>query len=447
MTPQHVPQDETQEDTLSHGRVLKIAGPVVISNATVPILGAVDTGVVGQLGEAAPIAAVGVGAIAITGVYWLFGFLRMGTAGLTAQATGAKDRGETAALLTRATSIGLIAGLLIVLCQIPLISLALYLVPGSPEVEELAHGYMQIRIFSAPAAIAIYALTGWLIGQERTGQVLLIQFWMNGLNIVLDLWFVLGLGWGVDGVAFATFLSEWSALALALWLCRDVLRTPAWRAWSRVYERGKMLRFATLNRDILLRSAMLEAVFMSFLFLGARFGDVTLAANQVLLQFLHITAYSMDGFAISAESLVGQAMGAGSRKRVRRAAFITSIWGVICVVVTATVFALFGPMIIDIMTTSTEVRSEARGYLVYMVLAPLVGCAAWMLDGIFIGATRSRDMRNMMAISAIIYFASLIVLMPAFGNHGLWLALLVSFIARGITLGLRYPALERSAGL
>lgn len=431
---------------LTHKRVLTVALPVVLSNATVPILGAVDTGVVGQMGLAAPIGAVGIGAIALTAIYWIFGFLRMGTAGLTAQATGAGRKGEVSALLSRGMIIGLFAGFIIMALQVPLIWLALQTAPASREVETLAQSYMGIRIYGAPAAIGIYAVTGWLIGLERTRGVLIVQLWMNGLNIVLDLWFVLGLGWGVEGVAIATLIAEWSGLLLGLWLCRDALKTPAWKDWPRVFERAQMILFARVNRDILLRSVMLQAIFMSFVFLGARFGDVTLAANHVLLQFLEITAFSMDGFAITAETLVGQSMGARSVARVRRAAVLTSFWGLITVLCTATAFALFGPWIIDVMTTSPEVRAEARVYLPYMVAAPLVGCAAWMLDGIFFGATRSADMRNMMALSAVIYVIALLILMPLVGNHGLWLALLISFIARGITLGWKYPALERAAG-
>jgi MATE family multidrug resistance protein len=431
---------------LTHKRVLTVALPVVLSNATVPILGAVDTGVVGQMGLAAPIGAVGIGAIALTAIYWIFGFLRMGTAGLTAQATGAGRKGEVSALLSRGMIIGLFAGFIIMALQVPLIWLALQTAPASREVETLAQSYMGIRIYGAPAAIGIYAVTGWLIGLERTRGVLIVQLWMNGLNIVLDLWFVLGLGWGVEGVAIATLIAEWSGLLLGLWLCRDALKTPAWKDWPRVFERAQMILFARVNRDILLRSVMLQAIFMSFVFLGARFGDVTLAANHALLQFLEITAFSMDGFAIAAETLVGQSMGARSVARVRRAAVLTSFWGLITVLCTATAFALFGPWIIDVMTTSPEVRAEARVYLPYMVAAPLVGCAAWMLDGIFFGATRSADMRNMMALSAVIYVIALLILMPLVGNHGLWLALLISFIARGITLGWKYPALERAAG-
>lgn len=438
---------ETDLIPLTHGRVLKVALPVVISNATVPILGAVDTGVVGQMGLAAPIGAVGIGAIALTAIYWIFGFLRMGTAGLAAQAEGAGDREEVTALLSRALMIGLGAGLAITALQVPLIWLALQTAPASEEVEGLARSYMQIRIFGAPAAIGIYAVTGWLIAQERTRGMLMVQLWMNGLNIVLDLWFVLGLGWGVEGVAVATLIAEWSGLVLALWLCRDAVRSPGFRNWPRVFERARMLRFASVNRDILIRSVLLQGIFMSFVFLGARFGDVTLAANHVLLQFLEITAYSMDGFAIAAETLVGQSMGARSAARVRRAALMTSFWGMVTVILTALCFALVGGAVIDLMTTSPEVRAEARVYLPYMVAAPLVGCAAWMLDGIFIGATRSADMRNMMALSAVVYVAALWVLMPLFGNHGLWMALLISFIARGATLLARYPSLERAARL
>ena len=430
---------------LTHRRVLTVALPVVLSNATVPILGAVDTGVVGQMGLAAPIGAVGIGAIALTAIYWIFGFLRMGTAGFTAQAHGAGRKGEVAALLSRAMIIGLCAGFMIVALQFPLMWLALQTAPASAEVETMARSYMGIRIYGAPAAIGIYALTGWMIGLGRTRSVLIVQLWMNGLNIVLDLWFVLGLEWGVEGVAIATLIAEWSGLLLGLWLCRDALNTPAWKDWPRVFERAQMVRFARVNRDILLRSVMLQGIFMSFVFLGARFGDVTLAANHVLLQFLEITAYAMDGFAIAAETLVGQALGARSVARVRRAALMTSFWGLISVILTASAFAFFGPWIIDLMTTAPDVRIEARAYLPYMIAAPLVGCAAWMLDGIFIGATRSADMRNMMALSAVIYVIALLILMPMIGNHGLWVALLISFVARGITLGARYPSLKRAA--
>ncbi|MEL6799575.1 MAG: MATE family efflux transporter [Pseudomonadota bacterium] len=437
--------DVADPGPLTHRRVLHIAIPIVVSNATVPILGVVDTGVVGQLGEAAPIGAVGIGAIILTGIYWIFGFLRMGTVGLTSQALGAGDRAEADALLTRALMIGAAAGMFFILFQIPVFALAFLIAPASAEVESLARDYMAIRVLSAPAAIALYGITGWLIAAERTRAVLLIQVAMNGLNILLSFWFVLGLGWGVEGVATATLIAEWSGLALGLWCCRDAVARPHWLDWPRVFDGARLRNMASVNTDILIRSVLLQVIFMSFLFLGSDFGDVQLAANQILLQFLYVTAYAMDGFAFAAETLVGRAMGARRRAALRRASQLTGLWGLITVTALAALFALFGAMSIDIMTTAPDVRAEARSYLIYMVLAPFIGVAAWMFDGIFIGATRTRDMRNMMALSAVIYALALVVLIPPFGNHGLWLALLISFAARGITLGLRYPALEAAA--
>lgn len=432
-------------ERVTHRRVLKIAVPIVISNVTVPILGAVDTGVVGQIGLAAPIGAVGLGAIVLSAFYWFFGFLRMGTVGLTAQAVGADHHSEVAALLTRGLLIGAGAGVAVIVLQWPLFWLAFQVSPASPEVETLARSYMRIRIWSAPAAIALYAITGWLIAQERTRAVLAIQVWMNGLNVLLDLWFVLGLGWGVEGVAIATFLAEWTGAAFALWLCRSAFLKPDWRNWAQVFDKLRWVRMIKLNADILLRSMLLEAIFVSFLFLGSGLGDVTLAANQVLLQFLMITAYGLDGFAFAAEALVGNAMGAKKRAVLRRSAVLASGWGFATCVPLTLIFALFGPNIIDLMAKAPEVQAAARTYLPYLLAVPILGCGAFMLDGIFIGATRSRDMRNMMVVSFAVYVLCVAVTLPNLGNHGLWISLLVSFVVRGITLGLRYPALERGA--
>ena len=433
------------KDIVTHRRVLNVAIPIVISNATVPILGAVDTGVVGQIGLAAPIGAVGLGAIILSAFYWVFGFLRMGTVGLTAQAVGNEDRAEVAALLTRGLLIGAGAGVAIIAVQMPLFWGALALSPGSEDVEGLAQTYMAIRIWSAPAAISLYAITGWLIAQERTRAVLVLQVWMNGLNIVLDLWFVLGLTWGVEGVAFATVLAEWSGAALGLWFCRAIFAGQHWRNWAQVFDRLRWVRMMQVNSDILIRSLLLQAIFVTFMFLGADQGDATLAANQVLMQFLMITAFGLDGFAFAAEALVGQAMGAKQREVLRRGALLTSFWAMIVSLALTVVFAASGPAIIELMAKAEDVQRVARVYLPYVVLAPITGCAAFMLDGIFIGATRSRDMRNMMAVSFVIYVIAVVMLVPWLGNHGLWLALLISFVVRGVTLGLRYPALERAA--
>jgi len=427
---------------LTHRRVLRIAVPIVLSNATVPILGAVDTGVVGQMGAAAPIGAVGIGAVILTGIYWIFGFLRMGTTGLVAQAKGAGDAGETGALLTRGLMFGAAAGLVLIVLQTALFWAAFMLAPASQEVEDLARSYLVVRIWGAPAAIGIYAVTGWLIGMERTRGVLILQVWMNGLNVVLDLWFVLGLGWGVPGVALATLIAEWSGLAMGLWLCRAAFRGPQWRDWPRVFDPVRLKRMLAVNGDIMIRSILLTGSFMSFLFLAADLGDVTLAANQVLLQFLQITASALDGFAFAAEALVGAAVGARNRGDLRRAAFIASQWGVGGAAVLGLTFWLAGGAVIDLMTTSEAVRAEARAYLPWVAAAPLLGIAAWMYDGIFIGATWTREMRNAAIHATGIYILALLILLPWLGNHGLWLSLMILNVARAVTLGLRYPGLE-----
>ncbi|MCO6383609.1 MATE family efflux transporter [Oceanicola sp. 502str15] len=445
MTAHPAAEAEGAARPVTHRRILHIAVPIVISNATVPILGAVDTGVVGQLGDPVPIGAVGIGAIILTSIYWLFGFLRMGTVGLTSQAEGAGDTAEVSALLVRALLIAGAGGALLILAQWLLFAGAFALSPASAEVEAAARSYMAIRIWSAPGAIAVYGITGWLIAKERTRGVLVVQLWMNLTNIALDLLFVLVLDWGVNGVAVATFIAEWSGAAVGLWLCRDGFGGGHWKNRALIFDPARLLHMANVNTNILLRTLMLEAIFVSFLFLGARFGDVKLAANQILLQLLFITAYALDGFAFSAEVFVGQAYGRKSPAAVRRGAVMTSLWGFGTGGALGLVFLAFGPLIIDVMTTAPGVREAARGHLFWMVLAPFVGAASWMFDGIYIGATRSRDMRDMMFLSLLCYLVALAVLVPWLGNHGVWAALLVSFAARGVFMGWRYPALERDA--
>ena len=423
-----------------------MAIPIVLANATIPILGAVDTAVVGQLGLAVPIGAVGIGAIIITAIYWLFGFLRMGTTGLTAQAIGSGDKPETSALLVRGVIIGFTAGLILIIAQVPIFLGALQLSPASIEVESLAQKYLQIRVYSAPAAIALFGITGWLIAKEKTRAVLLLQLVLNGINIALDLVFVLKLGWGVEGVAIATLIAEWSGLIFGLWLAREGFNNGYWKNWLQIFDRVRLIQMAKVNSDIMIRSILLEISFVSFLFLGSSFDDATLAANQVLIQFLNITAYALDGFAFAAEALVGQALGAKNRPLFRRAVVMTSQWGLGSVILMALAFFVFGNSIINIMTTAQDVRTVGYEYLPWMVIAPLAGAAAWMLDGIFIGATRTADMRNMMFISFCIYLIALAILLPKYGNHGLWASLIIFSLARGITLGFKYPRLEASVG-
>ena len=429
---------------ITNKRVLTIAIPIVLSNITIPILGAVDTAVVGQLGKAAPVAAVGVGAIIITSFYWLFGFLRMGTTGLVAQAVGSKDESEVRAYLLRALILGLLAGLFIFLLRTPLMELGLWISPASSDVEELAQKYISIRVWSAPAAIGLYGIVGWLIALERTKSVLFLQFFMNGVNVLLDIWFVLVLNWGVQGVAIATVIAEVSALILGLLICYDRFKDKSWPTLRIVFSIARLKNMLSINLDILLRSIILEVIFVSFLLYGGKFGDVKLAANQVLLQFLHIAAHGLDGFALAAETLVGQAFGKKDRSILRKSIIVSSKLAFLLSCIMAISFLLFGSSLIDLMTTAENVRLEAKSYIIFITLVPILGVSAYMLDGIFIGATKTKDMRNMMFITLIFYVIAVLLLVPYFQNTGLWSALLISFIVRGATLAFRYPSLEKS---
>ena len=430
--------------TISNRRVLAIALPIVLSNATVPILGAVDTGVIGQLGQAAPIGAVGIGAIILASIYWVFGFLRMGTSGLVAQAHGAGDRVEVGAHLVRALAIAFAAGFVLILLHPLLFGAAFRLAPASAEVETLAMRYLSIRIWGAPATIALYAITGWLIAMERTRGVLALQLLQNGLNVGLDLLFVLGFGWGVSGVAVATLIAEYAGLGLGLWFCREALRAALRQ--TGLFARDRLTRLLRVNTDIMIRSVLLQGSFTTFMFMAAGQGDVTLAANQVLLQFLEITAYGLDGFAFAAETLVGQAVGARRRDLLRRSVRVSTQWAVGGAVLLGLVFWLFGPSLIDLLTTSPEVRAEARLYLPWLVIAPVVGIASWMFDGIFIGATLTGQMRRAMIEAVAIYAIALLTLPGLMGNHGRWAALMVLNTARALTMARFYPQAEAAAG-
>jgi multidrug resistance protein, MATE family len=424
-------------------RILRLALPIVAANLSMPLLGAVDTGVVGQMGAAAPIGAVGLGAVILASVYWIFGFLRMGTTGLVAQAVGAGDLAESGAILTRGVMIGLVAGLVMVAGQAALVTGAFRIAPASPEVEALTRSYLSIRIWGAPATIALYALTGWLIATERTGSVLVLQLVMNGLNVVLDLWFVLGFGWGVEGVAVATLIAESAGFALGLWLCRAAFSGRQWRDWPRVFDRVRLARMWQVNADIMLRSVTLQGAMTAFLFTSAGLGDVTLAANQVLWQFMVLASYALDGFAFAAEALVGQAVGAGSVALMRRAAWRASLWAFAGGLLLACGFWGLGPWVIGIMTPVPEIQATALATLPFVIVLAVIGVGPYMLDGIFTGALGAREMRNTVMLAVAIYACLIWALVPIYGNPALWGALMVLNVLRAVFLGALYPRLER----
>ncbi|MEO1613938.1 MAG: MATE family efflux transporter, partial [Pseudomonadota bacterium] len=268
---------------------------------------------------------------------------------------------------------------------------------------------------------------------------------MNGLNIALDLLFVLGFEWGVEGVAIATLIAEWSGALLGLWLLRACFRGTAWRDRALILRADRLRRMMAVNGDILIRTLLLQTGFALFTIHSAGQGEVNLAANHVLMNFLFIIAHALDGFAFAAEALVGQSLGARNRAKLRRAALICGLWGMIVAGVLALAFLIGGPAIIEVITTAPDVRAAAMAYLLWLVASAPVSLPSFMLDGIFIGATRTREMRNAMIISLGVYLIALFTLPNLFGNHGLWAAMLIFFIARAVTLAVRYPALEAAA--
>ena len=433
-----------EKTPLTHRAILSIALPVMLSNISTPLIGVVDTGVVGQLPDPAYIGAVAVGSLIFSFVFWAFGFLRMGTTGFTAQAFGARDNSEIAASLGRALLIAFTVGIVLIALQWPVREAAFVLLEGSERVETLARSYFDIRIWAAPATLVNYALLGWFIGLGRTDIGLVLQLVLNLTNMALDALFVLGFGWDVRGVAFGTLISEWGAALIGLIIAIRYLRKFNVR-WSRknllILQRLK--RTIAVNSDIMIRSLALIFVFVWFMAQGAKQGNVILAANAVLMHLISVSAYFLDGLAFAAEGFVGRAIGSGHRAGLTAAAKMTTLWaGGVALFLSGTII-LFGTAFIDLLTIDEAVRNAARTYLPWAIGAPLLGVWAFQLDGIFIGATRSAEMRNAMLASFLVYMAAWWVLTPL-ANHGLWAALYVNYVARIGTLYYHYPALVRS---
>jgi multidrug resistance protein, MATE family len=429
---------------LTHKAVLAIAVPIMISNVSTPLIGIVNTAIVGRFPSPVYIGAVAVGALIFTFAFWGFGFLRMGTTGLTAQAFGAADNDELAAGLARALLIAAAAGLGLILLQVPIRECAFTLVGASPEVERLAREYFNVRIWSGPATLANYALLGWFIGLGRTNIGLVLQLVLNLTNMVLDAAFVLGFGWGVPGVALGTVYAEYIAAAVGIAIAlKHVRRFGGHWSLERILSRDKLKRAFVVNSDIMIRSLALIAAFGWFLAQGARQGNATLAGNSVLMQFVEVCAFFLDGFAFAAEALVGRAVGAAQRAGLITAARMTTIWAAGIAVVLTFVLFLFGQMFINALTVDISARAAARSFLPWAAAVPLLGVWAFQLDGIFIGATRTAQMRNAMLVSLAIFLVAWWLLAP-FGNTGLWAAFYVHYLARTGSLLYYYPGLVRS---
>ncbi|MEZ5923354.1 MAG: MATE family efflux transporter [Hyphomicrobiaceae bacterium] len=427
---------------VTHRAILTLAVPIILSNITTPLVGAVDTAVIGQLGVASLVGGVAIGATIFSLLFWTFGFLRLGTSGMTAQAFGRRDQPEIAATLQRALLVAVVAGAGLIALQWPIRLLVLWAIGGSPEVVDAAGAYFDVRIWSAPAAFVNFAILGWLVGLGRAGLAFLIELLLNVVNIALSVTLVLGMGWGVQGVAAATLVAEVVAALTGLVLARrELAATGGLAPWRIVLERRELWRVMAVNTDIMIRNFCLIAAFAFFTSQGARTDDITLAANAILFDIFGITAYFLDGFAHAAETFVGRSVGAREPDRLKEAVWLPTLWSGVLSLFAALATWLGGGLVVDLMTTNAEIRLVAREFLLWCALSPIAGFFAFQCDGIYIGATRTVDMRNMMILSLLLYLGAAWVLVPKLGNHGLWAALMIFLIARGVTLGWRLPAL------
>jgi multidrug resistance protein, MATE family len=416
----------------------------MVGNLTTPLIGIVSTIAIGRLGDATLLGGVAIASVIFDCLFWLFAFLRMSTVAFTAQALGAGETQELRALLIRGLVVAGLIGTALILLQIPLVAVLLSAMGGSESVTRAAKTYITVRIWSAPLALANYVVLGWLIGQARAKLALTVQIAINVINMAATVLLVLMLDAGIAGAATAAVIAEATGLVLGLLIARRLGVGQAAIPRAALLDRAKLMRMLAVNRDIMIRTASLISVFLFFTAQGARSGDITLAANAVLNNFLLVSAFFLDGLANAAEQLCGRAYGARDKDSFSGAVRLVILWGFAFALVVTAVYALFGPAFIDIMTANADVRRGARDYLPYVVLAPILGVFAFGYDGIYIGATWAREMRNLMMLSLLIFLAAWLGLRP-FGNAGLWGALLVHYASRGGLQALRYPAMLRAS--
>lgn len=410
---------------------------MILSNISVPLLGMVDTGVTGHLDDAVYLAAVAVGATIFGFLYSGVNFLRMGTTGITAQRFGADDADGLKVALGQALVVALTISAILIAFQVPLISIALHLIGADTAVAAYAQEYFSIRIWSAPATLANYALIGWFIGMSNARVPLVIVLVINLINIALDLVLVVGLGMKVDGVAAASVVAEFSGLAVGIYFVLIQFRKRGGQLLlSKLTSFSEYAHFFSVNANLFIRTMALMFTFAFVTAAGARLGSLTLAANAVLLNLLHLIAYALDGFAHAAEALVGKAVGARNVEALRKAVALTLRWSLYVALFSCAFFYVAGPAIIRLLTDLPDVVATANTYLPWVVALPMVAVWAYLYDGVFVGATRSREMRDIMLISAFFVFVPAWLILRPFGNHGLWLALTVFLASRSI--GMHY---------
>ncbi len=424
-----------------HKQVWAIATPMVFANLSVPLLGLVDTAVMGHLSEVQYLSGVAVGSMLISLLYWLAGFLRMSTTGATAQAHGKGDEAQQATLLLQGLLMAVVIGVGMIVARGPIWQVTQMLVAPSSDVAEQAQLYADIRLLAAPFSLMNLVILGWLIGLQRSTLVMRLMLLTNILNIVLDLWLVLGLGGKTAGAAWASAISDMLTCAIALPLCWRYCPSLqiVWRRYQKWAHWQYLKPLIALNRDIFLRSLALQLCLAFITARAARLGDHVVAANAVLMNFMLLISYGLDGIAYAAEAMVGEAKGAGNAERLKQVIKVNALWTYILAVGFCLVFFLAGDGFIDLLTDLPAVRDEAKSYLIYMWWLPVVGAGCYLLDGVFIGLTDAKAMRNSMITSALLVFFPVWWFNQQAGNHGLWLAFIAFLAARGLFLGLFLP--------
>lgn len=416
-------------------QILQIALPSIVSNITVPLLGLVDMAIVGHMGGAHYIGAVAVGSMIFNMIYWVFAFLRMGTSGMTSQSLGRRDLPEVVRLLVRSLTVALLISLAILLLQVPIAWLAFSLMSPTAEILPFALRYFYICIWGAPAMLGLYGLTGWYIGMQNTRLPMFISIMQNVVNIAMSCLLVYCFGMKVEGVAIGTVVAQWAGFFVGLLLLkRNYWRLAKYFQKQGVFQRSAMARFFSVNRDIFLRTLCLVAVNMYFTSAGAQQGAVILAVNTLLMQLFLLFSYVMDGFAYAGEAMAGKYYGAGNMVALRDTVWHVFRWGGMMALLFTIVYILGGSDFLSLLTDEQSVVAASAEYLPWAVLIPFAGLAAFVWDGIFIGLTATCSMLMSLVFSALAFFAICFTLVPFFGNHALWLALVVYVIVRGLVL-------------
>jgi len=417
----------------------RIAAPMILSNISVPLLGMVDTGVTGHLESSAYLGAVAIGGTIFTFLYMGMNFLRMGTTGIAAQSYGAGDNDGLRVSLGQALIVSLAIAVAILVLQVPIGRIALNLLGGDAETQQHAATYFSVRVWSAPGTLANFALVGWFLGLQNARVPLLIFLTINITNIVLDLLFVIGLGMKVDGVALASVIAEYSGLLVGGAFAVDALRSHAGH-WpiARLTNLSAYKAFFSVNANLFVRTMALLFTFGFITAQGARLGPAILAANAVLMNFQNLTALGLDGLAHAAEAMVGKAVGQKDHESLRHTVRLTLRWSLVFAVGFTLIYVVAGPLIVRILTDLQEVRETAMAYLPWLIASPLISVWCFLYDGVYVGMTRAREMRNIMIVSTFAVFLPTWYITQPFGNHGLWFSLLVFLASRGIGMHLAY---------